>query len=439
VADQPEHAEETIGKRLRRLRLERALSQRELSGPGVSYAYVSRIESGAREPSEKAIRLLARKLGVSKEHLATGQELPTARELDSRVTDAEIALRLNPSADSIEDFRALLLDARDEGDDLILLRCRIALGQAHAHQGQYAAAVEQLERATDAAAVTPLSHPDAFATLGRAYASLGRFGKAVELFERCVALLRLRAPEEHGPIVRFTSYLSCALSDSGDFKRARAVLLDVSTEEDLDERGRANVYWSLARNESMAGDGIAALAHMRRALTILEASEDRHEIARGHLTCAEILLLDGEPEEAAWHLTKAEGYFGSGAGAFDYALLRRHQSREALLRGEPQEAIDLARQALGFVKEHQLEQGSVWHALGSAQVAAGDLDAAVESFKRAVELLERSGEWREATFVLREWARGLRERGRERDALEVMERATTITVRGLGAEARGRA
>jgi tetratricopeptide (TPR) repeat protein len=107
-----------------------------------------------------------------------------------------------------------------------------------------------------------------------------------------------------------------------------------------------------------------------------------------------------------------------------------------LLPGEPQEAIDLARQALGFVKENLIEQGSDWHALASAQAAAGDLDAAVESFTRAIELLEQSGEWREATVVYREWAHALRERGRESEALEVMERATTVTVRGLGAQAR---
>lgn len=162
----------------------------------------------------------------------------------------------------------------------------------------------------------------------------------------------------------------------------------------------------------------------------------RLEIARGHLTCAEILLLDGEPEEAAWHLAKAERYFGAGADADDYGLLRRHQSREALLRGEPQEAIALARQALDFVKEHQLSQGSVWYALGSAQAAAGNLDAAVESFERAAELLEQGGEWREATAVYREWAQGLRAAGRESEAVDVMERATSVAVRGLGAEAR---
>ena len=52
---------ESIGERLKRLRLERGLSQRDLSSPGVSYAYISRIEAGARSPSVKALRMLARK------------------------------------------------------------------------------------------------------------------------------------------------------------------------------------------------------------------------------------------------------------------------------------------------------------------------------------------------------------------------------------------
>src|SRR6266508_2706620 len=53
----PEGQAETIGQRLRRLRLERGLSQRELSERGVSYAYISRIEAGARRPSVKALRV----------------------------------------------------------------------------------------------------------------------------------------------------------------------------------------------------------------------------------------------------------------------------------------------------------------------------------------------------------------------------------------------
>src|ERR1051326_8352009 len=76
-------AGETIGQRLKRLRLERGLSQRELAAPGVSYAYISRIEAGTRQPSVKALRRLAAKLGVSPAYLETGSDLdPTeAREL----------------------------------------------------------------------------------------------------------------------------------------------------------------------------------------------------------------------------------------------------------------------------------------------------------------------------------------------------------------------
>ena len=76
---------ETIGQRLRRLRTERRLSQRELSSPGVSYAYISRIEAGTRQPSVKALRMLARKLGVSAGYLETGSELDAEEERELRL------------------------------------------------------------------------------------------------------------------------------------------------------------------------------------------------------------------------------------------------------------------------------------------------------------------------------------------------------------------
>src|SRR5213080_165274 len=89
---------ETVGQRLRRLRLEKGLSQRELASPGVSYAYISRIEAGARTPSVKALRMLARKLGVSVDYLETGRDASESEERELRLSDAELALRLNSDA-----------------------------------------------------------------------------------------------------------------------------------------------------------------------------------------------------------------------------------------------------------------------------------------------------------------------------------------------------
>src|SRR3954471_7886398 len=95
---------ETIGARLRRLRVERGFSQRELSSPGVSYAYISRIEAGARRPSVKALRQLARKLGVYVESLETGSGLREVDELDLRLADAELELRLADDPEKAQDI-----------------------------------------------------------------------------------------------------------------------------------------------------------------------------------------------------------------------------------------------------------------------------------------------------------------------------------------------
>ena len=75
-----------VGERIRTRRLELGLSQRELSAPGVSYAYISRIEAGFRRPSVKALRKLAPKLGVSVHWLETGRDDP-AEQLARMVRD----------------------------------------------------------------------------------------------------------------------------------------------------------------------------------------------------------------------------------------------------------------------------------------------------------------------------------------------------------------
>jgi transcriptional regulator with XRE-family HTH domain len=62
-----------VGERVHRLRLELGVSQRELAVPGVSYAYISRIEHGERTPSRKALQKLAVKLNTTALYLETGR------------------------------------------------------------------------------------------------------------------------------------------------------------------------------------------------------------------------------------------------------------------------------------------------------------------------------------------------------------------------------
>ncbi len=85
-----------IGDRLREARRAAGLSQRELAEPGVSYAYISRIEAGVRTPSVKVLRKVAPKLGVSVSWLETGRDDP-AEEL-ARIVLASNGGTLDPRA-----------------------------------------------------------------------------------------------------------------------------------------------------------------------------------------------------------------------------------------------------------------------------------------------------------------------------------------------------
>ena len=106
---------EGVGARLKRLRLQRGYSQRDLSSPGVSYAYISRIEAGARTPSVKALRKLAQKLGVSVEYLETGRDIREVDDRELRLADAELELRLGERRAAAEQKPRRVLEEAEGG------------------------------------------------------------------------------------------------------------------------------------------------------------------------------------------------------------------------------------------------------------------------------------------------------------------------------------
>jgi transcriptional regulator with XRE-family HTH domain len=81
-----------VGRRLNEARLAAGLSQRQLSFPGCSAAYISRLEAGARVPSLQLLRKLAAKLNADEEYLATGVE--RIEQAPPELVEAEVAHRL---------------------------------------------------------------------------------------------------------------------------------------------------------------------------------------------------------------------------------------------------------------------------------------------------------------------------------------------------------
>jgi transcriptional regulator with XRE-family HTH domain len=81
-----------VGRRLKDARLAAGFSQRQLSFPGCSAAYISRLEAGDRVPSLQLLRKLAAKLNADEQYLATGVE--QIQQDPPEVVEAEVERRL---------------------------------------------------------------------------------------------------------------------------------------------------------------------------------------------------------------------------------------------------------------------------------------------------------------------------------------------------------
>jgi tetratricopeptide (TPR) repeat protein len=424
---------EPIGVRLKRLRLERGFSQRDLSDPGVSYAYISRIEAGARTPSVKALRMLARKLGVSVEYLETGRDLRETDERELRIADAELELRLASDVESAErKLEAILDEATQAGDLSSATRARMAFGLAAAHRGNHLDAVERLEAALEDQTIPVVARPDVYATLGQSYSALGAPARAVRLFERCLSEIEATAPQDSGTYIRFATYLSYALSDDGDYERANDVVRDaLARDDETDPFARVRLYWSLARVSGMEGRSSEALEYIRRAITLLETTDHNVQLGRAYLLSAGIEAREGDADAAKEHLSSAKKLLGVHAEPVDRAMLSTGLSWVAALRGEGATAVERARDAIAMLGDfHGGEQGtSVW-ALARGLAVSGDVEGAHGTYARAVDLLAVHGRRNDAAAASEEWATLLREHDRADEAEPILARAAELQAAG---------
>jgi transcriptional regulator with XRE-family HTH domain len=434
---------EPIGERLRRLRVQAGLSQRALAEPGVSYAYVSRIEAGSRQPSVKALRKLARKLGVSVEYLETGVDLAPREDRELRLREAELELRLSEDTkDAEQRLRELLDEAEQAGDAATAIDARRMLGLAALRRGEHAGAIAQLEQVVDSGAVSAAGQPEVYATLARAYTGGGHSQRAITLLERCLAEVEEISPDDAATYARFAIFLSYALSDFGELGRAREVLAEAIERASVitDPYMQVRLYWSQARLAAAEREPREALDNLRRAIALLESTEDRRQLGRAHLLYAEVLTYAGEANEAGPHLGLAVSLLGAHPDREDLYWLRREQARRAAELGDGDEAIARAREALDLIAgDDPYDEGMASWALAAGLSVNGQIDEAHGIFAEAVRLLTDQGAWREATEVARAWGRALRAAGRDADAAGVLDQAASLALRANRGGTRQRA
>jgi tetratricopeptide (TPR) repeat protein len=425
--------DETIGRRLLRLRRERGLSQRDVSGPGVSYTYISRIEAGQRQPSLKALRTIAHRLGVTPEYLETGRDLRPAEDRELRLGDAELRLRLESGADGEEAVRRILEDAEAAGELVVAIRARIALAAAAERRGRHDEVVALLEDVLESERPAPGERPDAYALLGRSYAALGESPRAIALFSRCLS--ELRAADHVDPIVfvRFATHLAATLVEAGDVDGTRKVLAEALPRADrvTDRLTLVRLYWSLGRVHAAAGPPGRALEYVRRAIALLEAIEDTFHLARAHQLAASILLNQESAGPARKHLERAERLLGPDAERQDLSVLRTEQARLQLQLGDPGAARERALEALALLEEGApISGGQAARTLAGVLESLDEPELAERAYRAALKMLAEQGAGRYVAEAYRAYGKFLRLRGREAEALDAFERAADLAVGG---------
>lgn len=410
-----------VGKRLREARERAGLSQRALSFPGCTPAYISRIEAGERVPSLQLLRELADRLRVSEQYLAWGEGAQTEHASEDELVEAEVALRL----DDLELAERLYVYAlKDAATAEEQARALTGLGQLAFRRGDVHEAISQLEAALERSSDADTA--SLAETLGRAYATVGEPESAIAVFER--HLERAEARDDLLETVRFQVLLSNALIDVDNFARAEELLGRALARagDSQDPLLRARLYWSQSRLHAHQGDAEPAARYAHLALQLLELTEHDYYTACAHQMLAFIELNRGQPEEALQLLRRGRELLKDSGGKTEIAKFRLEEARALAQLGRLEEAASMAMGlAQDFADGDPVEAGRSYALLAQTFRDAGDRERALELYELAVEMLEPHAPLY-LVDVYAQLAELLESIGRKEDALDVLKRAVRV-------------
>jgi tetratricopeptide (TPR) repeat protein len=378
----------------------------------------------------KALRVIAGRLGVGAEYLETGIE---ETELEARVAEAELALRLGESVLALELFQSLATSPELRGEPDLLWRVESGRALAAAAEGRYAEAIPALEASISTEESAVAARPDLYSALGRAYSAAGEPSRAVLLFRRCLDELARAEVVDGALYVRFATQLSYAFTDIGDLAGAHGAVTDaLGHAEGLnDPYAEVRLYWSLGRLYGVQGPPEQALRYYGKAITLLEATEDRFHLARAHEACASALLDQGDPDAARPHLEISQRIYADQRRTSFLGSVRVEWARLELQEGDLETARASALEALDLLEHGATaadDVGDAWCALAEVLGRLGDGDLAEAAYLRAVEGLEAGAPVKYRADAYRSYAEFLRERGRTEEAFEFMKRAAELTI-----------
>jgi tetratricopeptide (TPR) repeat protein len=408
-----------MGGRLRRFRKQAGLTQAQLAGERYTGAYVSALENGLVRASMAALAYLAERLDVSVEQLLTDQ-VPRWNRLE-----ADLRLASGDWASALDRYSALLERTASKTDAAQLLRGR---AEAYCRLERPHEAIADATRAQEVLKRSGRDADAAYAAYWLAYAhyQLDNAAEARAIGRQILAEVRAGLSVQADFKVRLLIALAATETWDGHHERALPLLEEArALDQDLDDKARAALLFSLANGYGEAGDYEAALRAGAQALGLYEAANATREAASLRTSLAVTYLQAGDVTHAAEMAAEARDMVTRLNDRKLLAHVAETQAQVALARDDEPAVTRYADEALELARS----TGNT-HAESAALVTVASLHRnhgrapeAESTYRRAIDLLRKSGPRSRLSEVLRDLADLLAAQKRHEDAVPLLQEA----------------
>lgn len=427
-----------LGERVRRLRLERGLTQAQLAGDRLSESYVSLIESGRRSPTSEVIAYLAEALGCNIESLSETDSVPDASAAELLIRRGEWEMNSGRAAAAREHLMRGIEVARDLRLEPLIVRGRVATARALEADGDLRGAIAAWEELWVDAQADPRHVPTAPVAVGlsRCYRELGDLERAIQVGEQYwgdISHHDLADPAVGEDAVVVGATLLSAYLELGDQARCRQLAGElIHLAESVDTpMATGAAYWNAALAAEADGRIAEALhlaeqAQGRMALTQDIRNRARLQVVLGGLN---LRVQPPDPAEAARLLAAAEPVLAQFGSPLDVAYCRTELSRAYFQAGDTARARRLAQTTIADLErigEAPIEMARTLMVLAIAEAAARSTDAAKQHARQAAELLQQVGANMQSASCWTELAELCVDLGDSQGAIAAFRRATEL-------------
>lgn len=381
---------EAMGERIRRLRLERGLSQEALAAPRYTAAYISHLEKGKRSASSEAIEHIAARLDVEVDQLVTGRDPKRRLQLQLEVDSALAQLYSGNLEEPRQAFERVRRAARRDGFIRVHAAAEEGLGRIEKKERRWKEAIARFNAAEELLADEPVeARTSALAERAGCLFMLNDMNRSIHLLETHRLELEQSGSPDPAALMQVYSYLIPSYFEAG--------LRDKAAE-------------------------IAEQAHRLETKV-----QDPEHIACMNINRAQILIEQGRLDEAMQALTRAEELFRSIGWRASAAKASVARATAAVEAGELDEAEHRAEDALAELAETPslLDQVRAINLLARIARLRGQIDTALRHLDQVDKLLKGQSSM-EVAWALRERALCETVRGEMNAAAKLLQRSLKL-------------